>query len=72
MPLVYQGVMYATDSNEVYSIDAVAGREIWRYQALGVRRRSANRGAAILGDRIFVVTSDCHLIALRSAKGGVV
>jgi alcohol dehydrogenase (cytochrome c) len=72
VPLVHQGVMYATNSNEVYALDAATGREIWRYQAVGVRRRSANRGAAILGDRIFLVTSDCHLIALRSASGGVI
>ena len=71
-PLVYDGVMYATNSNEVYALDAVTGREVWHYRAAGVRRRSANRGAAILGDRVFLVTGDCHLVALRRTNGGVI
>jgi alcohol dehydrogenase (cytochrome c) len=71
VPLVFEGVMYATNSNEVYALDAVSGKEIWHYRAEGVRRRSANRGAAILGDRVFLVTSDCHLIALRRTSGGI-
>jgi len=70
-PLVYEGVMYATNSNELYALDAATGREIWRYEATGVRRRNPNRGAAILGDRVFFVTSDCHLVALRRVSGGV-
>ena len=36
VPLVYQGVMYATIPNEVYALDAVTGREIWHYRAEGV------------------------------------
>jgi len=47
-PLVANGVMYATSSNEVLALDAVTGREVWRYRALGAQRRGANRGAAIL------------------------
>jgi alcohol dehydrogenase (cytochrome c) len=71
VPLVYEGVMYATDSNEVFALDAVTGREIWHYQAQGVRRRASNRGAAILGDRIFFETADCHLVALGRSNGAV-
>ena len=70
-PLVYQGVMYFTNSNEVYALDGVTGREIWRYAEPGVRRRGVNRGAAIIGDRLFFETSDCHLVALRRANGGI-
>jgi Glucose dehydrogenase len=36
-PLVYDGVMYATQSNEVFALDAVTGREVWRYRAAGAR-----------------------------------
>ena len=71
VPLVYNGVMYVTANNEVYALDAVTGREIWHYTALGVRRRGVNRGAAIMGDRLFFQTSDCHLVALRRTNGGV-
>lgn len=72
VPLVHNGVMYATNSNEVYALDAVTGREIWRYQEVGTKRRAANRGAAIWKDRVYLVTSDCHLVALRQATGGVI
>lgn len=70
-PLVYDGVMYATSSNEVHALDAATGREIWHYQAVGAKRRSANRGAAILGDRVYLVTGDCHLVALNRSSGAV-
>jgi alcohol dehydrogenase (cytochrome c) len=71
VPLVYDGVMYTTNSNEVYALDAVTGHELWHYGALGVRRRAVNRGAAILGDRIFFETGDCHLVALHRSSGAV-
>ena len=71
VPLVYDGVMYATNSNEVYALDAVTGREVWHYRALGAQRRAANRGVAMLGERVFLVTGDCHLIALRRTNGAV-
>src|SRR5215217_895458 len=30
-PLVYKGVMYVTNSNALYAIDARSGRLIWQY-----------------------------------------
>ena len=72
VPLVDRGVMYATNSNEVYALDAVTGRAIWHYSALGATRHLANRGAALLGERVYLVTADCHLVALRRSNGGVI
>lgn len=71
VPLVYDGVMYAINSNEVYALDAVTGREVWHYRALGAQRRAANRGVAMLGQRVFLVTGDCHLVALRRTNGAI-
>jgi len=71
VPVVYDGVMYATNSNEVYALDAATGREIWHYRALGATRRAANRGVAISGDQVYLVTGDCHLVALRRTNGGI-
>jgi alcohol dehydrogenase (cytochrome c) len=71
-PLVYQGTMYATNSNEIFALDAITGHEIWHFRALGVQRAAVNRGAAILGDRIYIVTADCHLVALRRSSGAVI
>ena len=70
-PIVYDGVMYVTNSNAVHALDARTGRKIWAYfdeQAPGAR---VNRGAAILGNSVYVVTTDCHLVALNRKTGAV-
>jgi PQQ-dependent dehydrogenase (methanol/ethanol family) len=69
-PLVYDGVMYVTNSNEVHALDARTGRPIWKYKDEQAKRSDVNRGVAILGDRVFFVTSDAHLVALNRKTGG--
>ncbi len=69
-PLVYDGVMYVTNSNEVHALDARTGRPIWKYRDEQAKRSDVNRGVAILGDRVFFVTSDAHLVALNRKTGG--
>ena len=71
-PLVYDGVMYATNTNEVYALDARNGKVIWHFAADWVKRSSQNRGVAMWGDRIYFITSDCHLIALNRFNGAVI
>lgn len=70
-PLIYQGVMYVGNTNEVHALDARTGRLIWRYADNSATRKDANRGVAILGDRIFFVTSDAWLVALNRKTGAV-
>ena len=78
-PIVVDGVMFITGNNQVYAVSGKTGREIWRYQrpkspsaqisgdaAIGV-----NRGVAVLGDRVFYLTDDAHLIALNRLTGGL-
>jgi alcohol dehydrogenase (cytochrome c) len=69
-PLVYDGIMYVTNSNEVHALDARTGRPIWRYRDELAKRSDVNRGVAILGDSVFFVTSDAHLVALNRKTGG--
>jgi PQQ-dependent dehydrogenase (methanol/ethanol family) len=69
-PLVYDGVMYITNSNEVHALDARTGRPIWKYRDELAKRSDVNRGVAILGDSVFFVTSDAHLVALNRKTGG--
>ena len=71
-PLVYEGVMYVTNSNEVHALDARTGRRIWQYRDDKAASQRVNRGAALLGDRVFFVTSDAHLVALHRKTGAVV
>ena len=76
-PVVVDGVMYVTKVNCVYALDARNGREIWAYsrpQSKGLVGDAAggiNRGVAVLGQRVFVVTDNAHLLALDSITGGL-
>lgn len=74
-PVVADGVMYVTFANEVHALDARNGRRIWAYSQprtpgiLGAAARAANRGVALLGNRVFVVTDHAHLLALDRLTG---
>ena len=78
-PLVMDGVMYVTGPNRVCSLDSRSGREIWCYSRArspgntisGDAAKGANRGAALLGDRIFFATDNAHLICLNRLTGGL-
>jgi PQQ-dependent dehydrogenase (methanol/ethanol family) len=77
-PIVADGVMYVTSVNEAYALDARSGREIWHYgrpRSEGLAGDAAsgiNRGVAILGDRVFMVTDNAHLIALHRFTGQLI
>jgi PQQ-dependent dehydrogenase (methanol/ethanol family) len=77
-PLVADGVMYVTGPHQAMALDALTGRPIWRYSRartpglLGDASLGTNRGAAILGDRVFMVTDNAHLIALNRTTGALV
>jgi PQQ-dependent dehydrogenase (methanol/ethanol family) len=78
-PLVSDGVMYVTGPNQVYALDARSGGEIWRYSRprssspniASDAAKGANRGAALLGDRVFVTTDDAHLLCLDRLTGAL-
>ncbi len=72
-PLVVDGVMYFTASkSNAYAIDAKSGRELWHYGYAGGVAGGVNRGAAILGDKLYMVTSDRYLLALDIRNGHLV
>lgn len=76
-PVVAGGVMYVTTVNTVHALDATSGREIWVYSRprskglVGDASSGINRGVAILGDRVFLVTDNAHLLALHRLTGGL-
>jgi alcohol dehydrogenase (cytochrome c) len=76
-PVVVSGVMYVTLANECYALDAGAGREIWHYQRprtkdlVGNAAGGINRGVAVAGDRVFMVTDHAHVIALNRFTGAL-
>jgi alcohol dehydrogenase (cytochrome c) len=73
-PVVVDGVMYVSGTNECYALDAGTGRQLWRFQRprqqlTGDAGGAANRGVAVAGDRLFMVTSNAHVIALNRFTG---
>jgi PQQ-dependent dehydrogenase (methanol/ethanol family) len=78
-PVVVDGVLYATGNNQIYALSGKTGRVIWQYerpksQASTISSDAAigvNRGVALLGNRIFYLTDNAHLIALDRINGAL-
>lgn len=78
-PLVADGIMYVTAPNQVCALASDTGREIWCYtrsrgdstKISGDAAKGAQRGAALLGNKIFFSTDDAHLIALNRLTGAL-
>jgi alcohol dehydrogenase (cytochrome c) len=74
-PVVVDGVMYITASNDVLALDSTNGRALWHYSrpvSKGLLDDAAghiNRGVAILGTRLYVETDNAHLVCLDSRSG---
>jgi alcohol dehydrogenase (cytochrome c) len=74
-PVVFDGIMYVTGTNECYALDAGNGREIWRFQRprtrglVGNAAGGINRGVTVAGNRVFMVTDHAHLLALNRFTG---
>ena len=76
-PVVVDGVMYVTEANECFALDAGSGRQIWHYQrgrtpgVQGGGAQGVNRGVAVAADRVFMATDNAHLIALNRTTGAL-
>lgn len=78
VPVVADGLMYVTGPNQVFALDARTGQQIWHYTRprtpglVSDPSLGTNRGVAILGDNLFMVTDNAHLIALNRINGHLV
>jgi alcohol dehydrogenase (cytochrome c) len=70
-PVVKDGVMYVAQYNQVDAIDALTGNVIWRYQRPPAAT-AAYRGTSIYNGKVFIATTDAHLVALDARNGAVV
>jgi len=71
-PIVADGLMYVTAPNEIFALDAGSGRQVWhlkRPRTKGIVGGGANRGAAVVGSRVFMLTDNAHVIALNRFTG---
>jgi PQQ-dependent dehydrogenase (methanol/ethanol family) len=75
IPIVADGMMYVTGPNQVYALDARTGTEVWHYARprtpglVSDASLGTNRGVAILGDKVFMLTDNAHLMALNRTTG---
>ena len=79
-PLVHDGVMFIPNTgNGMQAVDAVTGDALWRYtrperpgrnpDALPTR---GSRSIAIYGDKVYLSTSDAHIVAIDVGTGDLV
>lgn len=78
-PQVVEHTLYVTTStDEVIAMNAVTGKELWKYAprvnfslstGVGGYGVSVNRGVAIADGKVFLLTFDDHLQALSQATG---
>ena len=77
-PLVVDGVMYLTQApNDIVAMDAATGELKWIYSYLPSRESRpccgrVNRGVAILGNTLYMVTIDAHIVAVDARDGKLV
>jgi alcohol dehydrogenase (cytochrome c) len=74
-PIVVNGVMYVTASNNAYALDARTGRVIWHHErpiSAGLLDDAAahkNRGVAVWKNSVYMETDDAHLFCLDARSG---
>ena len=74
-PLVHDGVLFVHSfGDRVQAMDAATGDLLWQYsrQLPKDSMPSVKRNLAIYGDRLFVPTSDLHIVALDMKTGKVI
>jgi acido-empty-quinoprotein group A len=69
-PLLIDGILYFTITDNVWAMDARTGRELWHYSwpnnsAIHV----ANRGLGMYGDWLYFMTPDDYLVSLNAKDG---
>ncbi len=77
-PAVVNGdyMFVATPHNQVIAFDAKTGKQLWKFvrevpEGMGALHRT-NRGVALWGDKVYVGSIDCMLIALEAKTGKLV
>ncbi|MEO7145615.1 MAG: acido-empty-quinoprotein group A [Bryobacteraceae bacterium] len=71
-PLEVNGILYFTVPDNVWSLDARTGRELWRYHYNSKGGdHIGHRGVAMWGNWLYFTTPDAHLVSLNAKDGSV-
>jgi alcohol dehydrogenase (cytochrome c) len=74
-PVVVDGIMYVTGWNELHAVDATTGRVLWTYKEprhggiVSEAGIGVNRGATVVGDRVFMTTDHAHVVGFNRFTG---
>jgi alcohol dehydrogenase (cytochrome c) len=77
-PVVVNGVMYLTASNDAYALNANNGDMLWHYSrpiSSGLVDDASghiSRGVALWGDRLYMETDNAHLLCLDARSGHLI
>jgi alcohol dehydrogenase (cytochrome c) len=71
-PILAGGILYITTPDNLWALDPLNGRELWRYQyPPNDGFHIGHRGVAVAGESVFLTTPDAHLLALDVRDGSV-
>jgi alcohol dehydrogenase (cytochrome c) len=77
-PVVVNGIMYVTGSNDAYALNAQTGQVLWHYSRpvtsglIDDASGHINRGVALLGTRLYMETDNAHLLCLDARSGHLI
>jgi alcohol dehydrogenase (cytochrome c) len=77
-PVVVNGVMYITASNDAYALDATTGQVLWHHTwpitegLVDDASRHINRGVALWGHQLYMETDNAHLLCLDARSGHLI
>jgi len=71
-PILHNGVIYISTPDNLWAIDARAGRQLWRYTYPANQGfHIGHRGVAIYRDCVYLTTPDAHLLAIDAKTGAL-
>src|SRR5580704_14354440 len=71
-PLLVDGVLYITVTDNVWAVDARSGHQLWHYSAPANKGfHIGSRGVSMYKDWLYFMTPDAHLICLNASDGTV-
>jgi alcohol dehydrogenase (cytochrome c) len=69
-PLMVNGILYFSTSDNVWAVDARSGRELWHYfWKMKGGEDIGNRGVGMYGNSLFLETTDAYLVSLEASTG---
>lgn len=69
-PILVDGIMYVTVTDNLWALDARSGRQLWRYRhPENTGFHIGQRGVAVAGDLVYLTTPDSHLLAFNRFTG---